>query len=64
MDPSGIRLGTASLASRGMAPEHMDQVATWIDRIITHLGDESVETAVRGEVAEFTRAFPAPGISL
>ncbi len=64
MDPSGIRLGTASMASRNIGPEHMGTVADWIDRVVSSLGDEQVEQAVRAEVAEFTSAFPAPGIAL
>jgi glycine hydroxymethyltransferase len=64
MDPSGIRLGTASMASRKIGPEHMAIVAGWIDRVVANLGDESIETSVRNEVGEFTSAFPAPGISL
>ena len=63
-DPSGIRIGTAAMASRGMGPEHMGQLATWIDKVVSAEGDEAVERAVRAEVREFAADFPAPGITV
>jgi glycine hydroxymethyltransferase len=63
-DPSGIRIGTASLTSRGLGTEHMATVAEWIDRAVTAggQGDEDSLTKIRAEVAELMRAFPAPGL--
>ncbi|MEU6057556.1 serine hydroxymethyltransferase [Streptomyces sp. NPDC047097] len=65
-DPSGIRIGTPSLTSRGLLPEHMDAVAGWIDRSVTaaRTGDEPALAAVRAEVAELMAAYPAPGLSV
>ena len=60
-DPSGIRIGTPSLTSRGIGVDAMAQVAEWIDRVVT--GDEEVVTKVRAEVAELMQAYPAPGLS-
>jgi glycine hydroxymethyltransferase len=62
-DPSGVRLGSPSVTSRGMGEAEMRQIAGWMDRVI---GDPSDETAakVRGEVLEVTKNFPAPGISI
>ncbi|MFC1404384.1 MULTISPECIES: serine hydroxymethyltransferase [Streptacidiphilus] len=60
-DPSGIRIGTPSLTSRGIGADAMPQVAEWIDRVVT--GDEEVVTKVRAEVAELMQAYPAPGLS-
>jgi glycine hydroxymethyltransferase len=60
-DPSGIRIGTPSLTSRGIGVDVMAQVAEWIDRVVT--GDEEVVTKVRAEVAELMQAYPAPGLS-
>ncbi|MFC1438264.1 serine hydroxymethyltransferase [Streptacidiphilus sp. N1-10] len=60
-DPSGIRIGTPSLTSRGIGADAMPQVAEWIDRVVT--GDGEVVTKVRAEVAELMRAYPAPGLS-
>ncbi|MFD7547085.1 serine hydroxymethyltransferase [Streptomyces sp. NPDC059578] len=63
-DPSGIRIGTPSLTSRGLTPEHMPTVAAWIDRAVTaaRTGDEPALTTIRAEVAELMAAHPAPGL--
>ncbi len=62
-DPSGIRLGSPSVSSRGMGQAEMRQIATWMDRVV---GDPTDETAAKvlGEVRELTGKFPAPGISI
>jgi len=62
--PSGLRLGTPSVTSRGMAEADMDTIAGWIDEVIAHVGDETVIARVYGEVREFCRRFPAPGITI
>jgi glycine hydroxymethyltransferase len=61
-DPSGIRLGSPSVTSRGMGEPEMRQIAAWMDRIITNPTDDNA-AKVRNEVLEVTRKFPAPGIS-
>jgi glycine hydroxymethyltransferase len=67
-DPSGVRIGTAALSSRGLAPEHMPVVAELIARGVAEAarGDGAVSdefaTRMRGEVAEFLSPFPAPGL--
>ncbi len=61
-DPSGIRLGSPSVTSRGMGEPEMRQIAAWMDRVIANPSDENA-AQVRGEVLELTRKFPAPGIS-
>jgi glycine hydroxymethyltransferase len=55
---SGIRLGTPAVTTRGMGEAEMAQIATLIDRVLTNLGNSSVEAAVRGEVQELTGRFP------
>jgi glycine hydroxymethyltransferase len=55
---SGIRLGTPAVTTRGMGEAEMGQIATLIDRVLTNLGNGSVEAAVRGEVQELTNRFP------
>lgn len=63
-DPSGVRLGTPAVASRGMGPDEMRAIAAWIDRGVSAAadGDEDELERVRGEVHELTADFPAPGI--
>jgi glycine hydroxymethyltransferase len=60
-DPSGIRLGTPSVTSRGMGEAEMKQIGAWMDRVISRPTDDVCET-VLGEVRELTSRFPAPGI--
>ncbi|MEV7424123.1 MULTISPECIES: serine hydroxymethyltransferase [unclassified Streptomyces] len=63
-DPSGIRIGTPSLTSRGLSTEHMATVAAWIDRGITaaRTADEDALSTIRTEVADLLTAYPAPGL--
>jgi glycine hydroxymethyltransferase len=63
-DPSGIRIGTAAVTSRGMGPADMDRVAGWIDVVVAaeSAGDESAVEKVAAEVHAFTRGFPVPGL--
>jgi glycine hydroxymethyltransferase len=60
-DPSGIRMGTPALTTRGMKESEMDQVAAWIDAAVQTGGDESRLGKIHAEVKEFVRAFPLPG---
>jgi glycine hydroxymethyltransferase len=62
-DPSGIRLGSPSVTSRGMGPTEMKQIAAWMDRVMSNPSDENA-TQVAAEVRELTKRFPAPGISV
>jgi len=55
---SGIRIGTPAVTTRGMKEPEMVRIATLIDRVLTNLGNASVEAAVRGEVQELTSRFP------
>jgi glycine hydroxymethyltransferase len=67
-DPSGIRVGLPALTSRGLKTEHMDQVAEFIDQAVSatassggELADD-IALAIRGDIREFLRPFPVPGI--
>jgi glycine hydroxymethyltransferase len=63
-DPSGLRIGTPSVTSRGMREKDMVAIATWIDRVLKVVDDERALHAIRAEIAEYNKAFPAPGIRI
>ena len=58
MVTSGIRVGTPAVTTRGMKEPEMVAIAACIDRVLTGLGNDAVEAAVRAEVAELTGRFP------
>jgi glycine hydroxymethyltransferase len=62
MDPSGLRLGTPAVTTRGMGPTEMRQVARWIDEGVTAAvaGDAAVLDRIAAEVAELTTSFTVP----
>ena len=62
MDPSGIRIGTAALTTRGMKTDEMKQVGAWILEVLKHTDDDAELTRIRGTIAEFARGFAVPGI--
>jgi glycine hydroxymethyltransferase len=62
--PSGIRLGSPAVTSRGMKEAEMRQIVAWMDEVITNVDDEGTVERVRNEVKELCRRFPAPGIRL
>jgi glycine hydroxymethyltransferase len=62
-DPSGIRLGTPAITTRGLGEAHMPQLAAWMDEAIAaaEKEDETTIERIAGEVREFLAAFPMPG---
>ena len=62
--PSGLRLGTPAVTSRGMGDAEMRQIAKFIDEAIAHAGDEAALKKIAAAVTEMCRKFPAPGISI
>jgi glycine hydroxymethyltransferase len=64
-DPSGVRIGTAAVTSRGMGPDDMDRVAAWIEQVVEaeKAGDEAAVEKIAAEVHEFARSFPMPGLT-
>jgi glycine hydroxymethyltransferase len=61
-DPSGVRLGTPAVTSRGMKEAEMIQIADWIRETLEHVGDDGALDAIAGKVREMATSFPAPGI--
>jgi glycine hydroxymethyltransferase len=60
-DPSGIRLGSPSVTSRGMGATEMKQIVAWMDRVMSNPNDDNA-AHIAVEVRELTNRFPAPGI--
>jgi glycine hydroxymethyltransferase len=62
-DPSGLRIGTPAITTRGLATEHMTQVAAWMDEAISAAkkDDETAIERIAGNVRELLEAFPMPG---
>ena len=61
-DPSGLRIGTPAVTSRGMGEGEMEKLADWIDRVVKDHTNEATLTAVAGEVRALCNGFPAPGL--
>lgn len=59
-DPSGIRIGTPALTTRGMKQTEMKQIASWIDQAITNHKNEKILNKLRIEIKEFVKQFPLP----
>jgi len=62
MDPSGVRLGTPALTTRGCKERDMQTVADLIDVALTNRADEAKLAAIKQDVKEFSLRFPVPGI--
>src|SRR5580704_7079840 len=62
-DPSGIRLGTPAITTRGLTEEHMPQLAAWMDEAITAAvkDDEAPLGRIAGEISDRLAAYPIPG---
>ena len=60
MDPSGVRIGTPALTTRGMKDAEMKQIAKWIVEVLGKPTDDDLISRVRGSVRELCEQFPAP----
>lgn len=58
--PSGIRLGTPALTTRGLKEEHMEQVAEWMKQAIDAHQDEKKLESIHKDVVAFATQFPLP----
>ncbi len=60
MDPSGIRIGTSALTTRGMGTDQMEEVAGWILQVLKSPDHEGVLNDVRSQVTALCQHFPVP----
>ncbi len=60
MDPSGVRIGTPALTTRGMGADQMKQIGGWIVDALSNPDDQSQLENIRGQVADLCQHFPVP----
>ena len=63
-DPSGVRIGTPAITTRGMKEDEMDRIADFIDIVLRNYDNEKILLETKEEIREFTKNFPIPGINI
>ena len=61
-DPSGIRLGTPAVTSRGFGIAEMKKIAAWMEAVVSRVDDEAFLAAAAQEVEALCKNFPVPGL--
>ncbi len=64
LDPSGIRIGTPALTTRGMGPDEMRTIGGWILKALKSPADEQVHHEIRSDVFDLCEQFPVPASRL
>ena len=61
-DPSGIRIGTPAVTSRGMGPAEMKLLADFMAEVVNNLSDEARQARIAADVIAICQGFPSPGL--
>jgi glycine hydroxymethyltransferase len=61
-DPSGLRLGTPAITSRGMGPGEMKRLGNWMADVVEDVENEALISRIAAEVKGLCDQFPAPGV--
>src|SRR5690606_31680286 len=61
MDPSGIRLGSPAVTTRGFKEKEMEQVGEWIHQVLSDIGNTELHHKIAQEVAELCKNYPVAG---
>src|SRR5204863_2694106 len=64
LDPSGIRIGTPALTTRGMGPDEMRHIGGWMLSALKSPEDAKLAERVRGDVFDLCQQFPVPASRL
>jgi glycine hydroxymethyltransferase len=64
LDPSGLRIGTPALTTRGMKEPEMRRIGHWIDQVLSAPDDDRLLLRIRSEVRELCQQFPAPALPI
>jgi glycine hydroxymethyltransferase len=64
LNPSGIRLGTPAVTTRGMGEEEMKKIAALIDKVVEQKNETDKLAEIKKQVAEMCKTFPVPGINI
>ena len=64
MDPSGVRIGTPALTTRGMGRDQMRQIGQWILQALKHSDDPAILARIHGEVTALCQHFPVPSTAV
>ena len=60
MDPSGIRMGTPALTTRGMGTREMKRIGQWVLAALRSADDPSALTKIHGEIVDLCTQYPVP----